>query len=243
MGTNYERLEFLGDRVLSFVCQLIALSRRAVLQIPISVKNISTAVSYLVRNSVLSCFCEVAGFGVLCRTKTRLRGKDLADLVEAYAAGLYLEGGVNKARVLVDALMVELLDQLLYVVARDSKDMRTCCVKYFCTLLPNSIVFQLLSLDGKGPKRSTVARREQLYGELQQSMFNTEDACLTLKQFADQNNVELRVWIGQVGCRLSHATISLNGVIYGTGTDLDLTKSLNFASMAALDKLRSEGRL
>ncbi|CAG8638610.1 1653_t:CDS:1, partial [Paraglomus occultum] len=218
---------------------LIALSRRTALKLPITVKNTKTAVGYLVRNSVLSCFCEVAGFGVLCRTKNALKGKDLADLVEAYAAGLYLEGGVNKARILVDALMVELLDQLLCVAAGGLKEMRMCCVKYFCTLLPNSVVFRLFG----GAKQSAVDRREQLYGKLQQSMFHTSDAGSELKTFADQNNVELRVWIGQVGWRLSHATISLNGVIYGTAADLNLDQCLNLASIAALDKLRSEGRL
>ncbi|CAG8515495.1 10475_t:CDS:2 [Paraglomus brasilianum] len=243
VGTNYERLEFLGDRVLSFVCQLIALSRRTVLKLPISVSNITTAVNYLVRNTVLSCFAEVAGFRELCRTRNTLKGKDLADLVESYAAGLYLEGGVNKARIFVDALMGELLDQLLQAVGKERKDLRKCCVKHFCTLLPDFVVFQLFAIDGRHPKKSTVARREQLYGKLQKSMFHTDDASKQLKQFAEKNNMELRVWIGQIGHMLSHATVSLNGVIYGTGTDLDLNKSLDLAAMAALDKLRSEGRL
>jgi ribonuclease-3 len=103
-GVSYERLEFLGDAVLG-VLAAEWLYRRLAGE---DEGELSKAKSYLVSEPVLASHARELGLGPLLRLgvgEERSGGRDkpslLADALEALIGALYLEGGVDLARLLV----------------------------------------------------------------------------------------------------------------------------------------------
>jgi ribonuclease-3 len=115
-GESYERLEFLGDRVIALLVAELLLER-----FPREAEGpLAQRLAELVRRDTLAALARDLGLG---RDLRLAKGEDsagerdnpalLADACEAVAGALYLDGGLPVAGALLVPLMVPLLEQAL----------------------------------------------------------------------------------------------------------------------------------
>ncbi|MET0598817.1 MAG: ribonuclease III [Mesorhizobium sp.] len=122
-GADYERLEFLGDRVLGLV--IADLVFRAFPQAPEG--ELSVRLNALVNAETLADIAEEIGLPQFIHTGSELRTPEgrkrinlRADALEALIAALYLEGGIEAARAFI-ARYWEPRSRVLGAARRDAK--------------------------------------------------------------------------------------------------------------------------
>ena len=114
-GENYERLEFLGDAILSFVISAELFQRFQA----IDEGRLSRIRASLVKGDTLAAIardlalgdCLSLGSGELKSGGFR-RDSILADAMEAIIGAVYLDAGIERARALILSLFAERLDQV-----------------------------------------------------------------------------------------------------------------------------------
>ena len=124
LDDNYERLEFLGDAVLGLVT-----SQWLFLRHPgRSEGRLAKLKSYLVSAPVLADYARAIELGPMMRLgvgEERSGGRDkksiLADVVEALFGAVYLDGGFDAARPLIERVMERGLEARARIAPADSK--------------------------------------------------------------------------------------------------------------------------
>ena len=124
-GDSYERLEFLGDAVLGLLAGEWLYRR-----LPAAEGELSKRKSYLVSEPVLAEHARSLGLGPLLRLgvgEERSGGRDkpslLADALEAMIGAVYLDGGLEAARRLVEPLLER--GAVEYQLGADRRDAKT----------------------------------------------------------------------------------------------------------------------
>lgn len=131
-AANNERLEFLGDAVLGFVVAETLYSRFE----KASEGQLSRFRSSLVKKDTLADLARhyslgdylLLGTGELKSGGFR-RDSILADAMEAIIGAIFLDGGINPARILITESLNDRIDQLSQT-GSDSKDPKTCLQEY-----------------------------------------------------------------------------------------------------------------
>lgn len=121
---DYERLEFLGDAVLQ-----LCVSERLAHAFPRAREGeLSRMRSSLVRAETLAAFARRVSIGAAIRVGRGARASGerdqtnvLADVVEALVGAAYLDGGLDRARALVDKIVEGKTFDLQSLEARDPK--------------------------------------------------------------------------------------------------------------------------
>ena len=115
-GESYERLEFLGDAVLELVISEQMFSKKP----SASEGELTKSRAALVNEDVLAAAARDIGLGdyiQLGKGEQNSGGSDkssiLADVVEALIGAVYIDGGYDKAKKLVDMLLEESIDTVL----------------------------------------------------------------------------------------------------------------------------------
>lgn len=123
-GESYERLEFLGDRVLN----LIVAERLADLRPEAREGELSRLMNQLVNYHVCAAAARIVGLPDAMRvdasaTKVGARDNDrvLGDACEAVIAALYLDGGLEAARAFILTFWGEAFEELDAPRLKDSK--------------------------------------------------------------------------------------------------------------------------
>ena len=121
---NYERLEFLGDAVLGLVTSQWLYFRFA--EEPEG--KLAKLKSYLVSAAVLSEFSRSLGLGEMLRlgigedrSGGRKKASILSDALEALIGAIYLDGGLEEARPLIERVLEQGLDRRSRATHTDSK--------------------------------------------------------------------------------------------------------------------------
>ena len=114
---SYERLEFLGDSILSIIISEYLYEKMR----DIAEGDLSRIRSALVCEESLSSVARKYGFGKFIllgngeeKSGSRERNSILCDIYEAILAAIYLDGGMNKAKEFVMKTMSDKLTQDLY---------------------------------------------------------------------------------------------------------------------------------
>lgn len=129
---NNERLEFLGDAILGFVVADILYSNFG----QASEGQLSRFRASLVKKETLAALARelslgdflLLGSGELKSGGFR-RDSILADALEAVIGAMYLDGGIDVARSLIESCLKDRLDSLTLEGA-DTKDPKTCLQEY-----------------------------------------------------------------------------------------------------------------
>jgi ribonuclease-3 len=159
-----ERLEFLGDAVLALVSADLVYAER-----PEDNEGILTQLRVaLVRASTLAAFARQLALGAylrLGRSEATLGGRDresvIASAFEAVVGAIYLDGGIEAARVFLDPFLREALAQ---AVARQRiKDDKSLLQELAQGRLGITPRYRLVSAEGPAHDRTFVA--EVLLGE------------------------------------------------------------------------------
>ncbi|MFA9438521.1 ribonuclease III [Uliginosibacterium sp. sgz301328] len=128
---NNERLEFLGDSILNMVVAMALYGRFATLK----EGELSRLRASLVRQEALQLIAERIGVGEALRlgegelrSGGHRRPSILADATEAIFGAVFLDGGFDAARRVIDRLYIDTLDGLDPAVSR--KDPKTALQEY-----------------------------------------------------------------------------------------------------------------
>ena len=123
-GQNYQRLEFLGDRVLGLIIST-ALYKEDILA---DEGSLAVRFNTLVRRDTLASVARQAGFGMYVRLgkgEDRQGGRDkpaiLADVCEAVIGALYLDGGLPTA----ESFVLKYWAELVAESSKTNKDPKT----------------------------------------------------------------------------------------------------------------------
>jgi len=148
-GESYERLEFLGDAVLELVITELLYRRFP----DASEGHLSKARAGVVNENRLASVARSLGLGpclLLGRGEEMQGGREkpsiLADVVEAIAAAIYLDGGLEQARRVLSALLAEVAEKaLLRTPKKDYKTRLQEEVQEVLHLTPN---YELIHAEG-----------------------------------------------------------------------------------------------
>jgi ribonuclease III len=131
-GENYERLEFLGDAVLELVISELLYSKKP----SFSEGELTKSRAALVNESALVPVARDLGLGeylILGRGEKNSGGSDkpsiLSDVIEALIGAVYIDGGLEKARMVI----LKLLDESIETVLSGGgfKDYKTRLQEYY----------------------------------------------------------------------------------------------------------------
>ena len=150
MGDSYERLEFLGDAVLELTVSELLFQQRP----DFSEGQLTKTRAALVNEAALAGvardlnFCD---FIVLGRGERNSGGADkpsiLSDVVEALIGAVYIDGGFEEAKKLVNRLLKENIDAVLS--GGGFSDHKTTLQEHFHKQGTTNIVYEVY--DEKGP--------------------------------------------------------------------------------------------
>jgi ribonuclease-3 len=123
-ATHNERLEFLGDAVLDFlIAEMLYQNNPSATE-----GELSTMRAHLVRGEQLAKIGDALQLGDLLllgageeHAGGRQRSSLIADAIEAVVAAVYLDGGLDKCREVVNRLFLPALDGLTPAVGKDAK--------------------------------------------------------------------------------------------------------------------------
>lgn len=148
-----ERLEFLGDAVLSAVCaEFLYRHERG------DEGNLSRTRAMLVREEALYEYASEIGLGKYLflgkgEASGRTRPSTLADAFEALIAAIYLDGGFERARAFILPFIEKHFDTL-----RDKKDYKTLLQEIVQKSKEETLSYSIVSESGPAHDRTFVCR-------------------------------------------------------------------------------------
>ncbi|MFT4173143.1 MAG: ribonuclease III [Rhodocyclaceae bacterium] len=147
---NNERLEFLGDSILNMVIAMALYTRFGTLK----EGELSRLRANLVRQEALQGIAEKIGVGQALRlgegelrSGGHRRPSILADATEAIFGAVFLDGGFDAAKQVIDALYVDILDGL--DPARSLKDPKTALQEYLQSRRMSLPQYELVAMRGE----------------------------------------------------------------------------------------------
>jgi ribonuclease-3 len=115
LGTSYERLEFLGDAVLELIISEYVFSQKPELPEGMLTKNRAALVSEVSLAEAARAL-GLAEFLILGKGERSSGGADkpsiLADVTEAMIGAVYLDGGLNAARPMVERILSARIEEV-----------------------------------------------------------------------------------------------------------------------------------
>lgn len=148
-GAHNERLEFLGDAFLDFVVGDVLFHRYPLCK----EGDLSRMRARIVCGENLASIGSELGLGSLLRLGSgeassggRDRSSNLANAVEALVAAVYLDGGIEAGRALIDRLFSKHLQN---AASDTTKDAKTCLQEYLQSRRYDLPVYRLVQRSGK----------------------------------------------------------------------------------------------